>query len=55
MTRSALKDLSREKQQEKLAALARTNRIAAIDTAKRLYNCSLADAMKMIDELTAKP
>lgn len=54
-TPTALKNLPEAEQRARLAELAGRNRIEAIETAKRLYRFSTADAMRLIDELTKAP
>jgi hypothetical protein len=54
-TPSALKDLDPDQQQQKLAELARRDEMAAIRAARKLYGCSLAEAVEKVKELAASP
>lgn len=52
-TATALRKLGKEEQTKRLAELAAQDRITAVNTAKQLYGCSLAQAKQIVEDALA--
>jgi hypothetical protein len=52
-TPAALRKLPEAEQRQRLAELARRNKLAAIETARELFHCSTTKANEMVEELLA--